>query len=102
MVLVGTPTFDYDWDADNWRDLASCRTTHPALFFPVGTSMNALDQVESAKQVCATCKVQGACLEFALQTNQEAGIWGGTSEEERRRLRKKWLAARRAARLQAS
>jgi WhiB family redox-sensing transcriptional regulator len=37
------------------------------------------------------------CLEFALATNQEAGIWGATSEEERRKLRKAWLARQRRA-----
>jgi WhiB family redox-sensing transcriptional regulator len=37
------------------------------------------------------------CLDFALATNQESGVWGATSEEERRKLRKAWLAARRKA-----
>ena len=39
------------------------------------------------------------CLDFALATNQESGVWGGTSEEERRKLRKAWLAARRSQRV---
>jgi WhiB family redox-sensing transcriptional regulator len=39
--------------------------------------------------------VRDECLQFAFKTNQESGIWGGTSEDERRRLRKSWLAARR-------
>jgi WhiB family redox-sensing transcriptional regulator len=47
--------------------------------------------------VCDSCPVRAQCLQFALETNQEAGIWGGTSEEERRRLRRVWLARRRAA-----
>jgi WhiB family redox-sensing transcriptional regulator len=86
-----------DWDADDWRDLASCRHTEPDLFFPVGTTGPAIDQIEAAKRVCQACEANEACLEFALATNQESGIWGGTSEEERRKLRKAWLAARRRA-----
>ena len=42
---------------------------------------------------------QPECLEFALATNQEAGVWGATSEDERRKLRKAWLARRRRATL---
>jgi WhiB family redox-sensing transcriptional regulator len=47
--------------------------------------------------VCHNCDAQKACLEFALATNQESGVWGGTTEDERRKLRKQWLAARRRA-----
>jgi WhiB family redox-sensing transcriptional regulator len=45
--------------------------------------------------VCATCEVQNTCLEFAIATNQEYGVWGGTSEEERRVLRRAWRAGQR-------
>ncbi len=84
-----------DWDQDDWRLNAACRDTDPDLFFPVGTTGPALDQIEAAKAVCRACDSQAACLEFALATNQESGIWGGTSEEERRKLRKAWLARQR-------
>jgi WhiB family redox-sensing transcriptional regulator len=86
-----------DWDSDDWRDRAACRDTDPDLFFPVGTTGPAIEQIESAKAVCRECEAQSACLEFALTTNQESGIWGGTSEEERRKLRKAWLARQRRA-----
>ena len=82
---------------DQWRLLASCRSTDPDLFFPVGSTGLAIEQIESAKEVCAACPVNGPCLEFALATNQDSGIWGGTSEEERRSLRRQWLRQRRAA-----
>jgi WhiB family redox-sensing transcriptional regulator len=78
----------HDWDAEDWRDKASCRDTSPELFFPIGTTGLALDQIDAAKQVCVECPVNHQCLEFALATNQEAGVWGGTTEDERRRLRK--------------
>ena len=41
-------------------------------------------QIDKAKQVCDECPVSADCLEYALETNQDSGIWGGTSEEERR------------------
>ncbi len=84
-----------EWDDDDWRELAACRSTEPDLFFPIGTTGPAVDQIEAAKRVCRTCEAQEPCLDFALATNQESGVWGGTSEEERRKLRKAWLAARR-------
>lgn len=86
-----------EWDLDDWRDRASCRDTDPDLFFPIGTTGLAVDQIDSAKAVCRQCLAMDDCLEFALATNQEAGVWGATSEEERRKLRKAWLARRRLA-----
>lgn len=88
-------TRPYDWDVDDWREAASCRDTDPDLFFPIGSTGAAIEQIESAKAVCRQCPSQTECLEFALATNQEAGVWGGTSEDERRKLRKAWLARRR-------
>jgi WhiB family redox-sensing transcriptional regulator len=85
----------HDWDADDWRLDASCRDSNPDLFFPIGTTGIALDQIDAAKVVCESCPVSRPCLEFALATNQEAGVWGATTEEERRKLRKSWLADQR-------
>ena len=95
MALTWSRTID--WDSDNWRDGASCRDTDPDLFFPVGTTGPALEQIEAAKAVCRACPALEPCLEFALATNQESGVWGATSEEERRKLRKAWLARQRRA-----
>jgi len=86
-----------DWDKEDWRASAACRHVDPDLFFPVGNTGPAVEQIESAKAVCHQCEAQPACLEFALATNQEAGVWGGSSEEERRKLRKAWLSRRRQA-----
>lgn len=72
-----------------WQTRAACRDTDPALFFPVGTTGPAVEQIASAKQVCFTCLCRDECLEFALTTNQDTGIWGGTSEEERRAIRRR-------------
>jgi WhiB family transcriptional regulator, redox-sensing transcriptional regulator len=95
MTLIWNRT--HAWDEADWRSDAACRNTEPELFFPVGTTGVATDQIESAKRLCTQCPSQKDCLEFALATNQESGVWGGTSEDERRRLRKQWLSARRRA-----
>ena len=81
----------------SWRDDAACRDTDPDLFFPVGTTGLAVDQIASAKAVCAACPVRSECLDFALLTNQDSGVWGGTSEDERRKLRRAWVKTRRAS-----
>jgi WhiB family redox-sensing transcriptional regulator len=95
MALTWSRT--HEWDLDDWREKALCRDTDPDLFFPIGTTGPAIEQIAAAKAVCMQCPAQPECLEFALATNQEAGVWGGTSEEERRKLRKAWLARRRRA-----
>ena len=71
-----------------WRDQAMCRDTDPELFFPIGTTGQALLQIAKAKSVCCQCPVTVECLEFALETNQDTGIWGGNSEDERRHMRR--------------
>ena len=80
-----------------WRRDALCRDTDPNLFFPVGTTGFALMQIDRAKQVCEDCPVRAECLDYALETNQDSGIWGGTSEDERRALRRQYVAVRRTA-----
>jgi len=92
-VLV-TPDPDTTIVAD-WRELALCRDSEPNLFFPIGTTGPAVEMINDAKVICSQCSVQESCLQYALQTNQEGGIWGGFAEDERRRLRKRWLAERR-------
>ena len=84
-----------DWNADDWRLAALCRETDLNLFFPSGTPAPTAEQIEAAKAVCHRCTVRAECLEFALITNQESGVWGGTTEEERRKLRRSWRARRR-------
>ena len=78
-----------------WRRNAACNGCDVELFFPVGSTGPAIAQIAAAKEVCGQCPVQAECLDFALVTNQESGVWGGATEEERRRLRRSWLAQRR-------
>ncbi|MGH2529451.1 MAG: WhiB family transcriptional regulator [Actinomycetota bacterium] len=72
----------------DWARRARCIGVDPDLFFPTGTTGPAVAQVESAKAVCAMCPVRVQCLEWALATGQDSGVWGGLSEEERRVMRR--------------
>ena len=79
-------------DAD-WLERRRCRDMDSAIFFPsdgVG--------VQAARRICVECPVKAACLEHALAQRIDHGVWGGTSERERRRI----LRARRISRLQPS
>ncbi len=69
-----------------WLHRARCRNEDPELFFPVGVTGPAADQVAAAKAVCRECEVRAECLEWAMVTGQDSGVWGGLSEEERRAL----------------
>ena len=71
-----------------WVGDARCIGEDPELFFPVGTSGPAASQAEAAKSVCGRCPVRAECLEWSLTTCQDAGVWGGLDEEERRAIRR--------------
>ncbi|RSN05999.1 WhiB family transcriptional regulator [Streptomyces sp. WAC 05977] len=71
----------------DWRHDAACREEEPELFFPVGTSGPALDQAAQAKRVCHRCPVVSDCLAWALASGQDAGVWGGMTEDERRAMK---------------
>lgn len=76
---------DTDTTGSGWRRRGACRDADPEMFFPVGNSGLALMQEQMAKEVCRSCPVTATCLEWAL-TVGEIGVWGGTTDEERRRL----------------
>ncbi len=67
-----------------WRDEAACRGLDTDVFFPLTD-----EEAEEAKAICASCSVREECLEFALLTRQDDGVWGGLTEAERRRLRRR-------------
>lgn len=74
-------------DRGDWRLRGACLTADPDLFFPLTSAGPSVPQIAQAKRVCGRCPVRSECLEFALATRQVHGIWGGTSEDERRGLR---------------
>jgi WhiB family redox-sensing transcriptional regulator len=66
---------------NEWMAQGNCADKPPTLFFPsdgVG--------VDVARRICATCAVKDQCLEYALRNRIDHGVWGGTSERERRRI----------------
>ncbi|MFE6272282.1 WhiB family transcriptional regulator [Streptomyces goshikiensis] len=73
----------------DWRHNVPCREVDPELFFPIGTTGPALLQIEEAKAVCRRCPVTEQCLQWALESGQNAGVWGGLSEEERRAMKRR-------------
>jgi len=78
---------------NEWMSIGRCRDMDPAVFFPsdgIG--------VQAAQRICDECPAKGPCLEYALDNRVDHGVWGGTSERERRRI----LRRRRLTTLQAS
>ena len=69
-----------------WAARGACAGQDSTLFFP--DRENSVD-IPRAKAVCATCTVREPCLEDALQTPfaDDEGIWGGTTKQERVRIR---------------
>jgi WhiB family redox-sensing transcriptional regulator len=69
---------------DDWRQRAACRGMDTDVFFPESD-----DDAGPAKEICARCPVRDACLEWAIATRQDEGVWGGMTGVERRRLRRR-------------
>jgi WhiB family redox-sensing transcriptional regulator len=65
----------------SWRTKAACHGLDPQTFYPETD-----DEADVAKDVCAVCDVQSACLEYALARREKDGVWGGCTESERRRI----------------
>jgi len=81
--------------ATGWRAASACLSADPELFFPVTEGSAAAGQISSALQVCAGCAVRQPCLDFALQSGEAHGIWGGTTADERIRARRRNMRRRR-------
>jgi WhiB family redox-sensing transcriptional regulator len=73
----------------DWRDEAACLDADPELFFPDWGVAAVRAQVKTAKLICRSCPVSATCLDWALASGQEAGIWGGLTEDERRELHRR-------------
>jgi WhiB family redox-sensing transcriptional regulator len=79
--LLGIGT---EGDAQSWQEQALCAETDPEAFFPEKGG-----STREAKKICTGCEVKAQCLEYALSNDERFGIWGGLSERERRRLRRR-------------
>jgi len=71
-------------EEQGWQEQALCAETDPEAFFPEKGG-----STREAKKICTGCEVRTECLEFALGNDERFGIWGGLSERERRRLRRR-------------
>jgi len=67
-----------------WQERALCAQTDPEAFFPEKGG-----STREAKKVCASCDVRSECLDYALANDERFGIWGGLSERERRKLKRR-------------
>ena len=78
--------FDDEPDSgeNQWQDRALCAQTDPEAFFPEKGG-----STREAKRICVGCEVRDECLEYALEHDERFGIWGGLSERERRRLKRR-------------
>jgi WhiB family redox-sensing transcriptional regulator len=86
-VKLGVPGVRPGAGDDNplaWQSDALCAQTDPEAFFPEKGG-----STRDAKKICTGCEVRGECLEYALANDERFGIWGGLSERERRKLRKR-------------
>ena len=75
---------EIDGDPLAWQEDALCAQTDPEAFFPEKGG-----STRDAKRICAQCTVRAECLEYALKNDERFGIWGGLSERERRRMRRR-------------
>jgi len=90
-------------EADAWMLHAACRGMDPALFYPTGTlGAAAQADIAKAKDVCARCPVREPCLELGMAVSVDHGVWGQTSPDDRRELRRQRNLARRRARRAAA
>jgi WhiB family redox-sensing transcriptional regulator len=71
-------------EGQSWQERALCAETDPEAFFPEKGG-----STREAKKICTGCEVKAECLEYALSNDERFGIWGGLSERERRRLRRR-------------
>ena len=81
---VRRPETDDKDDPLAWQADSLCAQTDPEAFFPEKGG-----STREAKKICASCEVRSQCLEYALENDERFGIWGGLSERERRKLRKR-------------
>lgn len=70
-----------------WMSRASCAGESTETFYPPKLGINERDyDTRRALALCKQCEVMDECLRYAID-NVEAGIWGGTTEGQRRHMR---------------
>ncbi|MEY4310311.1 MAG: hypothetical protein RLZ71_237 [Actinomycetota bacterium] len=84
LGVAGAYSSETDENPLAWQADAVCAQTDPEAFFPEKGG-----STRDAKKICAGCDVKAQCLEYALANDERFGIWGGLSERERRKLKKR-------------
>ena len=84
LSLLDLAGQDSDEAELTWQERALCAQTDPEAFFPEKGG-----STREAKKVCVSCEVRAECLEYALENDERFGIWGGLSERERRKLKRR-------------
>ena len=84
LGVPGVRTADAEENPLAWQTDSLCAQTDPEAFFPEKGG-----STREAKKICGSCEVRNSCLEYALENDERFGIWGGLSERERRKLRKR-------------
>ena len=84
LTLLDLAGQDSDEAELSWQERALCAQTDPEAFFPEKGG-----STREAKKVCVSCEVRAECLEYALENDERFGIWGGLSERERRKLKRR-------------
>ena len=68
---------------DMWQDRAACFGIDPDIFFPVSE-----EEAGPALAFCNGCRFRETCLAWALKSGERYGVWGGTTEQQRRRIQR--------------
>jgi len=84
LSLLDIAGQDSDEAELTWQERALCAQTDPEAFFPEKGG-----STREAKKVCVSCEVRAECLEYALENDERFGIWGGLSERDRRKLKRR-------------
>jgi WhiB family transcriptional regulator, redox-sensing transcriptional regulator len=87
--MVAVPEVDIDVGSlpsevsppDHWQERSACYGLDAEIFFPTTE-----EEASLALSYCAVCPVKQVCLAWALQNGERYGVWGGTTEQQRRRL----------------
>lgn len=89
--MLALPSTGLDWHVE-----ALCLShPDPGVFFPE-SYLAPKQAMAEALATCALCPVTDPCLQYAIETNQDEGIWGGVEPKERRKLRRRWMQNKRA------
>jgi WhiB family redox-sensing transcriptional regulator len=85
------------WQHGDWQSQGACLNADPDVFFPISLAGASATQIRAARAICAGCRVRSACTDYAVEHSEIQGIWGGTTDDERKKLRRSRARAARPA-----